>query len=50
VDLIDKQDTWYDLGSTFFSPFSDFLVDLFSNLWFDLTDISSEKGHETLSS
>jgi len=50
VDLIDEQDTWNDLSSTFFSPFGNFLVDLFSNLWFDLTDITSEKGHETLSS
>ena len=48
MNLIDEEDTGYDLGTTFLSPLSDFLVDLFSNLGFDLTDISSEECHETL--
>jgi len=50
MDLIDEQDTWNDLSSAFFSPFSNFLINLFSDFWFNFTDITSEKSHETLSS
>ena len=48
MNLIDEEYTGYDLGTTFLSPLGDFLVDLFSDLRFDLTDISGEEGHETL--
>jgi len=50
VNLIDEKDTGYNLGSTFFPPFGYFLINLFSNFWFDLTNVSGEKSHETLGS
>lgn len=48
MDLIDEQDTGHDLSTALFSPLGDFLVDLLSNLGFDLTDITSEESHESL--
>ena len=42
VHLIDEEHTWNDFSSAFFSPFGHFLIDLFSNFWFDLTNVTSE--------
>jgi hypothetical protein len=50
MDLIDEEYTWNDLSSSFFSPLSDFLVNLLSDLWLDFSNISSEKGQESLGS
>jgi hypothetical protein len=50
VNLIDEKNTWNDFSSAFFSPFGYFLVDLFSDFWFDFTNVSGKKSHETLSS
>jgi len=48
VDLIDEEDTWDDLCTSFFPPLGDFLVDLLSDLRFDFSNISCEQGHESL--
>jgi len=48
--LINEENTWDDLSSSFFSPFGDLLVNLFSDFWLDLTNITSKEGHETLCS
>jgi hypothetical protein len=50
VDLIDEEDTWHNFGTAFFSPLSYLLIDLFSNLWLNFTNISSKESKETLSS
>jgi len=50
MDLIDEEDTWHDLSTSFFSPLGDLLVDLFTNFRLDFTDITREKSHEALSS
>ena len=50
MHLIDEEDTWHDLSSSFLSPLGNFLVDLLSDFWFDLTNVSSEKSHKSLSS
>ena len=50
MDLINKEDTWHNFGTAFFSPLSYLLIDLFSNLWLDFTNISSKESKETLSS
>jgi hypothetical protein len=50
MHLINEEDTWNDFSSSFFSPFGDFLVDLFSDFRLDFTNISGKKCHETLSS
>jgi hypothetical protein len=42
VDLINEEDTWHNFGTAFFSPLSYLLIDLFSNLWLDFTNISSK--------
>ena len=48
VNLIDEEDTRHDLSTAFLSPLGDLLVDLFSYFRLDLTDITSEEGHEAL--
>lgn len=48
VDFIDEKHTRYDLSSSFFSPFSYFLINLFSDFRFNFTNITGKKGHETL--
>ena len=48
VNLINEKHTRYNFGAAFFSPFGNLLVNLFSNFRLDLTDITSEKSHETL--
>ena len=50
MDLIDEEDTWHNFGTAFFSPLSYLLIDLFSNLWLNFTNISSKESKETLSS
>ena len=50
MDLINEENTWYDLCSPFFSPLSNLLVNLFTNFWLDFTDVTREKSHEALSS
>jgi hypothetical protein len=50
MDLIDEQHTGHDLGATLLSPLGDLLVDLLSNLWLDLTNVSCEQGLEALGS
>jgi hypothetical protein len=50
VDLIDEEYTRNNFSSSFFSPFSNLLINLFSNFWFDFTDITCKKSKETLSS
>jgi len=50
MDLINKQYTWNNLGSTLLTPFSNFLINLLSNFRLDFTNISCEKGHEALCS
>ena len=50
MDLINEKDTWHDLSSSLFSPLGNFLIDLLSDLWLDLSNISSEQGHKTLGS
>jgi len=50
MDLINEKDTWHNLSSSLFSPFGHFLVDLFSHLWLDFSDISSKKSHKSLGS
>lgn len=49
MDFIDEEDTGDDLGAALFSPLSHFLVDLFSHLRLDLSDVTSEESHEALS-
>ena len=48
MDLIDEEHTWHDLCTAFFSPLSHFLIDLLSNLWLDLTNITGKECHEAL--
>lgn len=48
--LINEEDTGDDLSTALFSPFGNFLVNLFANLRFDFTNVTSEKSHEALGS
>lgn len=48
VDLIEEQDTWDDLGTSLFTPLGNLLIDLLTNLWLDLTDVTSKESHEAL--
>ena len=48
MDFIDKQYSRHDFSAAFFSPFSNFLVDLLTNFWFNLTNVTCEKSHEAL--
>jgi hypothetical protein len=50
MDLINEEDTWNNFGTAFLSPLSNLLIDLFSNLRLDFTNISSKESKETLSS
>jgi hypothetical protein len=50
VDLINEEDTWHNFGTAFLSPLSNLLIDLFSNLRLDFTNISSKESKETLGS
>ena len=48
MDLINEENTWDDFSAPFFSPFCNFLINLFSDLGLNLTDVSSEECHEAL--
>jgi len=48
MDFINEEDTWYDLSTAFLSPFCNLLVNLFTNFWLDLTNVTSEESHEAL--
>ena len=48
VYLIDEEDTGDDLSTPLFSPLGHLLVNLFTDLRFDLTNITSEESHEAL--
>ena len=50
MDLIDEENTRYDFSTAFLSPFSYLLVNLLSDFWLDLTNISSKECKESLSS
>ena len=50
MNLIDEEHAWYDLSTTFLSPFSDFLVNLFSYFGLNFTNVSCEESSESLSS
>jgi len=42
MDLIDEEDTRHDLGSSLLTPFCYLLINLFSNLGLNFTNISCE--------
>lgn len=44
VDLVDEENTRHDFRSALLSPFSNFLIDLISNLRLNLSNVSSEEG------
>ena len=48
MDLIDEEDTRHDLGATLFSPLGNLLVNLFTDLGLNLTNVTSEESHEAL--
>jgi len=48
VDLINEENARDDFSASFFSPFCNFLINLFSDLGLDLTDVSGEECHEAL--
>lgn len=48
MNFVNEKHSRYNFSSTFFSPFSNLLVNLLSNLGLNFSDISSEKGHESL--
>jgi len=50
MHLIDEQNTWHDFCSSFLTPLGNLLVNLLSDLGLDFTNVSSEEGHESLSS
>ena len=47
--LIDEEHTGHDFSTAFFTPFRNFLVDLFAHFWFNFSDVSCKKSHEALS-
>ena len=46
--LVDEKHAWNDLGPAFLTPFGYFLINLFADFWFNLTDIASEESHKSL--
>ncbi len=46
--LVNKQNTWYNFSSAFFTPLSNFLVNLLAHFGFDFTDITSKERHKAL--
>jgi hypothetical protein len=44
VNLVDEENTRNNFSSSFFSPLSNFLIDLVSDLRLNLSDVSSEEG------
>ena len=48
MNFVNKENTRYNFSSTFFSPLSHLLVNLFSYFRLDFTNISSKEGHESL--
>jgi hypothetical protein len=48
VDLVNKQNTWYNFSTAFFTPLGNFLVNLFAHFGFDFTDITSKERHKAL--
>jgi len=49
VNLINEKNTWDDFSAALFSPFCDFLVNLFSYFGLNFTDVTSEECHKALS-
>jgi hypothetical protein len=50
VNFVDEEYSRNNLSSALFTPFSNLLINLFADFWFDFTDITSKKRHETLGS
>jgi hypothetical protein len=50
MDLINEQNSWHNLSSTFLSPFSNFLINLLSNLWLNFSNVSCKESQKSLSS
>ena len=48
MDLVNKQNTWYNFSTAFFTPLGNFLVNLFAHFGFDFTDITSKERHKAL--
>jgi len=48
MNLIDEKDTGHDFSAAFFTPFSNFLINLVANFGLNFSDITSKEGHETL--
>ena len=48
VDLINEENTRHDFSTALFAPLSNLLINLFTHLRLDLTDITREKSHEAL--
>jgi hypothetical protein len=50
VNFVDEKYARNNFSSAFLTPFSNFLIDLFADFWFNFADITRKECHETLSS
>ena len=48
MNLIDEEDARHDFSTAFFTPFSNFLINLVANFGLNFSDITGEEGHESL--